>query len=914
MPTDDTAPLDAALPTEALRRVNASLRATPERVGPYHVLAMIGEGGMGTVYKAERRHPFRQTVAIKVIKLGMSSNEVIARFESERQALARMNHPNVARVFDAGTDDTARPYFGMEYVAGVPIVKFADDNKLTIRQRLELFLQICEAIHHAHTKAIIHRDIKSSNVLAYIHDGKPTVKVIDFGIAKALTGDRLTDRTFNTERGQVIGTFDAMSPEQADGSPDIDTRTDVYSLGVLLYELLTGTRPFDCATLRKATDEEMRRIIREVEPPRPSTRLSGMRPEESSRVAAARQVPLDSLRHVLRRELEWIPLKAMRKERDRRYAGPLQLAEDIRNYLDSRPLKAGPESRVYRVRKFVRRNWRGVAASTAILLLLIGGIVGTSAGLINARTQRRHAETQTAIATEVRDFLKHMIGSPDPRLARGKPVLVVDLLDRAAKDVDRLRHQPQVQFELRELLAQTYFELDRASEALEQATAAERVAQEAIAIDSVEAIRAATLRGTILYRLGRLDEARSVLLNALDRSRVLGDDAREPIDVLCSAAVALLAAGDKARAAELGREAVERARRALGRDSEITNVAMNNYAMCLRALGRYVEAEQLLEEVLHHRRRSLGEDHPHTLETLSTLGSVLEDQQKISEAVSMYRLASARAPDIYGPDHDANLMIQNNLAGALWQAGQRSEAYQIMRDVADRRARTLPQEHPVRLGTEANVAFMLIQLGRAEEAMPVLRDIWTVQKRVLGEDHEQTLAAQQNLAEALGATAQLDECLRIYGDLIPRSERALGGAHTKTINYLNAFAALLNRQGRPDEALELKSQVLERVPEMAKSDPRNAALMGTQFALQLVTMKRYEQAYEPLVEAWNRLTAAGVQSHFVGVQVLQALVHTSEQTGRSDEAARWRRDLDKISPATSPATSPVTSPATAPAG
>ncbi|MGH7179178.1 MAG: serine/threonine protein kinase, partial [Tepidisphaeraceae bacterium] len=382
-------------------RLHTTLRDHPQQIGPYHILGLIGEGGMGEVFKAERRSPMRQTVAIKIIKLGFNSREVIARFESERQALARMDHPNVARVLDAGTTDAGRPYFVMEYVPGDPITKFADDNKLSIKDRLLLFTQACDAISHAHTKAIIHRDIKASNVLAFMHDGKPLVKVIDFGIAKALTGDRLTDRTFYTDRGQIIGTYDSMSPEQAEGSQDIDTRTDVYSLGVLLYELLAGAPPFDHATLAHAADEEVRRIIREVEPPRPSTRLTSLG-ETATKIAAARQSKLEALAKELRTELEWIPLKAMRKERARRYASPLQLAEDVENYLEQRPLLAAPESRIYRLRKFVRRRRGSIVTTCAIGLATVAISLVYANGVAVQRAASREIEVQSKLDLALR--------------------------------------------------------------------------------------------------------------------------------------------------------------------------------------------------------------------------------------------------------------------------------------------------------------------------------------------------------------------------------------------------------------------------------------------------------------------------------------------------------------------------------
>jgi WD40 repeat protein/serine/threonine protein kinase len=348
---------------------------------------------MGTVYKAEQRSPIKRTVALKVIRLGMDTADILARFESERQALARMNHANVARVLDAGVDDRGSPYFAMEYVPGVPITEFADRHKLSIRQRLELFKQVCDAIAHAHTKSLLHRDIKAGNVLAYMDDRKPAVKVIDFGIAKALTGDRLTERTLNTQQGLAVGTYESMSPEQADGSPDIDTRTDVYSLGVLLYELLTGAKPFDEQVLRRAAEHEIRRMIREVDPPRPSTRLTGLG-ETAQTIAAARQQQVDVLSRQLRRELDWIPLKAMRKERDRRYASPLALAEDIQNYLDAKPLVAAPDSVAYRLNKLIRRNKALITALAAVFVVLLLGVAATSVGFVAQSRARAEAERE----------------------------------------------------------------------------------------------------------------------------------------------------------------------------------------------------------------------------------------------------------------------------------------------------------------------------------------------------------------------------------------------------------------------------------------------------------------------------------------------------------------------------------------
>ena len=363
-------------------------------VGSYSILEKLNEGGFGAVYKAEQRRPVRRIVALKVIKLGFDTKEVIARFNSERQALARMDHPHISKVLDAGSTDVGRPYFVMEYVAGRAITQFCDENRLSLKERLLLFLQVCDAVGHAHQKAIIHRDIKAGNVLAFMHDSKPQAKVIDFGIAKALTSDGLTEMTLNTGQGAAIGTYESMSPEQATGSPDIDTRTDVYSLGVLLYHLLVGVPPFDRRLLDRPSDETLRRMIREEEPLSPSARLAALG-DAAPRVAELRGCDVETLRRQLRRELEWIPLKAMRKERERRYPSAHSLAEDIENYLQDRALTAGPESRLYRFKKSLRRNARVVAAVAAIFFVLLLGIVATTIQTNAAMTVWNDSDSNT---------------------------------------------------------------------------------------------------------------------------------------------------------------------------------------------------------------------------------------------------------------------------------------------------------------------------------------------------------------------------------------------------------------------------------------------------------------------------------------------------------------------------------------
>jgi serine/threonine protein kinase len=361
-------------------------------IGPYKLLEQIGEGRFSVVFVAQQRHPVRRKVALKVLKPGMDTREVVARFEAERQALALMDHPHIARVLDAGATPSGRPYFVMELVRGMPITRFCDENQLPIRERLALFIHVCRAMQHSHQKGIIHRDLKPTNVLVTLDNGVPVTKVIDFGFAKAL-GVPVTGKTLSTDSAQVTGTPTYMSPEQAEmNGADVDTRSDVYGLGVLLYELLTGTTPYDGERLKSASLDEVRRAIREEEPPAPSTRISALG-SRATLISANRGSDPKRLRKQLRPELDWIVMKALEKDRDRRYESANSLAQDLERYLAEEPVHACPPTAGYRLRKFVRRHKGPVLAAALVLLALVGGIIGTTCALIrsiNAESNANH--------------------------------------------------------------------------------------------------------------------------------------------------------------------------------------------------------------------------------------------------------------------------------------------------------------------------------------------------------------------------------------------------------------------------------------------------------------------------------------------------------------------------------------------
>ena len=465
---------------EGAGAVGQSLRPG-DRVKDYVVLSYLGGGGFGDVYKAERRVPHQQTVALKVIKAGLDTREIVARFSSERQALARMDHPHIARILDGGSTDAGRSFFAMEFVPGQPIAQFADENRLDIDERLDLFQQVCSAIAHAHQKAILHRDIKSNNVLAYHRDGEHIVKVIDFGIAKALTGDRLTEQTFNTPSGAAIGAWTSMSPEQALGNGDIDTRSDVYSLGALLYELLAGCGPFDQESQRCVSDHELRDVICNRQPPTPSTQLTHLTKEQADRLSDRRKLKAEELRRTLRSELALIPLKALKKERGLRYQTVSELSKDIDNFRRGLPLIAAPDGWGYITGKYVWRYRAPLAAAAVFLLLLVGGLIGTSWGLKAARdaeAQARLAEAQArraeAEAVAERDaardamgFVVSIVRASDPMEGDPNQTALVAVLETAAAELERSHAKlpPDIRLELHGLLGRSFHATGRMADA-----------------------------------------------------------------------------------------------------------------------------------------------------------------------------------------------------------------------------------------------------------------------------------------------------------------------------------------------------------------------------------------------------------------------------------------------------------------
>ncbi len=851
---------------------------TPEKpgdvIGNYTLSRLIGEGGFGSVYLAEQTRPVSRRVALKLVKLGMDTRQVVARFEAERQALAMMSHPHIARVFDAGMTGAGRPYFVMEYVDGEPITQFCDRKQFTVTERLELFREVCMAVQHAHQRGIIHRDIKPSNVLITVVDGKAQPKVIDFGIAKCM-GRGLTEQTLITEDRQMIGTPEFMSPEQATlSASDVDTRTDVYGLGVLLYVLLCGAGPYDEGRLRSASFSELERIIREEQPPRPSQRIEQLADQREA-FARARGVEPERLARAVRGEPDWIVLRAIEKDRARRYPTAYAFASDIERSLQNEPIEAGPPSRVYRARKFIRRHSVGVGVVALVAVLLIAGVAGTSWGLVrsmraneqtnrllvaaqnereNATEAQREAERRSTELRVLADFAQSILTGVDPAIAQGRDTeLLMEVLRSAGDRAElELADSPEIHARIRNTIGHTFVQIGKYPEAAVEFQRALDVATDAFGPTHVDAMDARQNLLVARFQTGDL-EGVSEMAGPLmaDQQEVFG----------------------------------ERHQESLRTERVVARVKMSE--------GDWEAAREIFERQLPILREELGPRDPDTLSAMNSLGVVYDNMGMRDEAIEIYEEVSAWQQELRGEKHPLTLATLNNLADVMMDDGRFEEALPILQRTYETKVEILGPEHPSTIIGGNNLASAYGQVGRTQEKIDLLLEIEAAAVRGLGEQDMRTLILRNNIAMEYAKSGDLARAEPMQERVVAGFEGLFGPDHPNTLRAGASLVGMRIDLGHYEEAYERITPLLPRADEVFGADSATAQAFQIHYARALIGLERYEEA-EPILDRALELLEEdhGGQPARID-RAMRALAELYGATGRADEQRAMQARLDE---------------------
>ena len=880
-PSPDRDPIRAARDEAAAPHVAPADPATTgeqpgDTIGRYKLLQRIGEGGMGTVWMAEQSEPVRRRVALKIIKLGMDTKEVVVRFEAERQALALMEHPGIARVLDGGATTTGRPYFVMELVRGLPITQFCDDGKLDVAARLELFTQVCAAVQHAHQKGVVHRDLKPSNVMVTLHDGTPVPKVIDFGIAKA-TSAELTQKTLFTQFSQMIGTPEYMAPEQAELSAlDVDTRADVYSLGVLLYELLTGTTPFVLREVLERGYAELVRTIREDTPAKPSTRVSTLG-ETGSNVALRRGATMDRLKTRLRGDLDRIVMKAMEKDRGRRYQTAHGFADDVSRYLRGEPVEAVGPGTVYRLRKFVLRRRKTVAALLLLGLTLVLGATGTAIGWAEARSA--NASLQTSLHNEAE-----------------QRQLAVAEAERATRAEQRARAERDRAVEAENEVAQRAAMLERIATFQERRLAAVDVQAmgarlRQLILDQADADRHDVLADG-LAQINLSNVGVGALQHEVLAPTVAAIDASFADDPIVQARL-LAAVAQTQKEIGLYREALTTSERALAlrsanlpADHEVVIDSILQEASCRLLLGETEHAERMVRDALSSAMAA-HEGEPVLAMAQYGLGYTLMMLARPQEAVPHLRAAIAGLPATAGDaHHGTGALARDALAAALAQQSRIPEAEAVLNEsIAGLRERYGADSVQV-LGARLRLAGILTDSGRAAEAVDIARDAHGKLSVLLGDDNPYTIGSTIALGRALAFANQVDEAETIFTDALARARRTLGERAGFVRTALGGLATVAGQRGDYERARELSAEVWAHSDDAApRSEDHAAARLNEAIALH--KSGDVEAALAAFREARGLAVEIGGREHPIAITAASDIGALLRIQGKVDEALPW---------------------------
>ncbi|MEM9558107.1 MAG: serine/threonine-protein kinase [Acidobacteriota bacterium] len=788
--------VDEALPSPSA--LDEEPRRPPPSLERYTVLELLGEGGMGEVWAAEQVTPIRRPVALKVIKKGLDTAQVMLRFESERQALAAMDHPAIAKVFDAGVTDDGRPYFAMERVDGEAITVGCDRLGLSIRERLELFVKVCDGVQHAHQKGIIHRDLKPSNILVRDEGGILQPRIIDFGIAKAVSADLASDATL-TQLGQVVGTPAYMSPEQADlENLDVDTRSDVYSLGVLLFELLVGVRPFAESPLARLarTDEE---------PPTPSSKISSLG-DVAQGLAQSRGADVSTIRRLLKGELDWVALKALHPDRSQRYDSPARLAEDLRRTFRDEPVLAGPPGAAYQVRKFISRHRVGVGVGGALVLAIAIAVGGLAHGLDRALEAEQRALAESRLSQEVADFLADLFERSDPKAERGESMSVRQLLDRGARRIsEELADQPLVQARLLLTMARSYRGLGDYAEARALHERAVEILQREEP-ESLELAQASHDLAETLIVSGALDAGEASAVESLElRRRLLPEQSLPMSESYNQLGMLRWRQGRLEEALEMQQKALDIKEQLLGpADGSIAKL-LNNVAILRWEAGDLAGARELMERGLAIFERDLGPRHPHVASNLNNLGLVADRDQDYASSVVYHRRALAIREEILDSLHPDIAESLNNLGVSLMRSDELDEARRVLERAVEIRLEVLGESHVETASSLGNLGQLLGRLGEAESGRGLVERARSVFSSTLGPDHHYLAFVHLWLAELDDGEGDLDGAARHLQRCREIRQQQLGDDNPLLFDCVAPLADVLRRRGEPADADEIRT-------------------------------------------------------------------------------------------------------------
>ncbi|UCG32036.1 MAG: serine/threonine protein kinase [Phycisphaerales bacterium] len=898
MSTDQSHPRDPqnrkwadAMPEKLTETIQPEERVRmPQRIGRFHIKRIIASGGMGTIYEALQERP-RRAVAVKVMKQGVTSRSALRRFEYESQVLARLRHPGIAQVYEAGTYDDGGgplPFFAMEYIPNAkPITEYVHGKKSSVRERLELFTHVCDAVHHGHQKGIIHRDLKPGNILV---DSQGHAKIIDFGVARATDSD-LAVTTLQTEVGQLVGTLLYMSPEQCVADPhDIDTRSDVYALGVMLYQMLSGQLPYD---MTSRTVVQVTSVIREQQPRR-----------------------LSAVNAAMKGDMETIVSKALEKDRDRRYQSAAQLAQDIRHYLAGEAILARPPSVFYLLRLFARRHTALLFALAALFVALTGGLVVSSSLYVqadsarteaagerdHARAAEQRAQRRRAEAEAVTKFLSDTLASVDPYEALGTEMTVKAMLDRTAADIDgAFPDQPLVEAALRTTIGNTYRALGEYSAAEPHLRTALRLRQRELGDEHLEVAASLHDLAWLLHKKGDFAAARGLYEEALSlRRRLLVEDHPDVADTLNNLANLLIAQGQYAAAEPLHREALDLRRRLYGEEHPAVAESLNNLASLVHTKGDYSTAESLYREALAIRRKTLGPEHPYVTTAMNNLAMLLKDRGDYAAAEPLFREALALRRKTLGDEHPAVATGLNNLALLLKTRGDYAAAEPLYREALTIRRKLLGDEHPQVASTLHNLAGLLKAEGDYAAAEPLYRQALAIARKSYGREHPHVATSLNNLGELLKLKGDFAAAESLYGEALAMRRRLLGDEHPAVATVLSNLAALLLAKGDYARAEPLLREAVGIFRNTRPGNDWKAAMTVSTLGSCLTALGRFDEA-EPLVlESYATVNAVRGQRHEDTHKAMERVLALYEAWDKPEQAARWRAMLATAYPTTAP--------------